>query len=103
MASSNRASSTWQNNLNDILRLEESRGFDDWAVVGGLDKFIERWSAEIIESLGDAALAQRLTKGTYALMSQEERRLWAQRWRDVFGKQAGQTGTEGLRCASALC
>lgn len=84
MASSNRASPTWRDSLSKILRLEESLGYDDRAVIGGLDKFVQRWSTEMNESLGSPELIEQLTDGPYALMSQEERRLWSLRWHDFL-------------------
>ena len=80
MASSNRASPTWQEILANILRLEESRGFEDRAVVGGLDKFVRQWSAAMKESSVDPALIVHLDKKPYAKMAKGERRRWFQRW-----------------------
>ncbi len=91
MASSNRASPTWQEILSNILRLEESRSFDNRAVVGGLDKFLLRWSGSISESLEDPALVQQLTTLPYASMSQDDRRIWAQRWRAILGSEPALT------------
>ena len=80
MASSNRASPTWQEILANILRLEESRGFEDRAVVGGLDKFLQQWSAAMKESSADTALIKNLDRKPYAEMAKGERRRWSQRW-----------------------
>lgn len=88
MTTSNRASPTWQDRLSNILRLEESRGFDDRTVIGGLDKFLEQWSTGIRESLGDSALVRELTGIPYAEMSQEKRRLWSQHWLAVLGDKS---------------
>ena len=87
MASSNRTPTSWQDILSNILRMEESRGFEDRAVVGGLDKFVQRWSTEMADSLGEPALVKQLTQMPYALMSQEERRLWGQHWRALLGSR----------------
>ncbi|PKB73131.1 MAG: hypothetical protein BZY75_03490 [SAR202 cluster bacterium Io17-Chloro-G7] len=91
MASSNRASPTWQESLSNIMRLEESRSFDNGAVVGGLDKFLLRWSGSMSESLEDPALVQPLTTSSYASMSREERRIWVERWRAVLDSERAPT------------
>ena len=75
------SSPAWQDSLRNILLLEESRGFDDRTVVGGLDKFIQRWSEAMSEHLGTPELTGQLTGSSYARMSSEERLAWAGRWR----------------------
>ena len=67
----------WLIPFRNILQLEEDRGFDDGAVVGGLDKFLQRWAPEIASYLNEPQ--QRLTMSlhpAYASMSPEERREW---------------------------
>ena len=92
MAPSKQDSPTWQDSLRKILQLEESHGFDDRAVVGGLDKFIQLWAKAMADHLGDPSLAGQLTGALYALMSAEERRIWSRRWRDALvAKQAEST------------
>ncbi len=76
----------WQDILGNILRLEESRGFDDHAVVGGLDKFVQRWAAEMAGHLANPALIEQLTVASYAGMSPEERRRWTSRWRAALAE-----------------
>ncbi len=57
--------------LYNILRRERERGFDDRAVIGGLDAFLERFSADLAAYVGDSA--------RYADMSAEQRLDWATR------------------------
>ena len=85
MAPSNNGSPSWQDSFRNILQLEESRGFDNRAVVGGLDKFLQRWSQAMASHLGDPDLVHQLTESPYGLMSQEQRRLWVDKWRAVVG------------------
>ena len=92
MAPSNNGSPSWQDSFRNILQLEESRGFDNRAVVGGLDKFLQRWSQAMASHLGDPDLVHQLTESPYGLMSQEQRRLWVDKWRAVL--DAGATGAE---------
>ncbi len=55
--------------LYNILRRERERGFDDRAVIGGLDAFLERFSADLTAYVGNSA--------RYAGMSVDERSDWA--------------------------
>ena len=57
--------------LYNILRRERERGFDDRAVIGGLDAFLERFSADLAAYVGNSA--------RYADMSAEQRLDWATR------------------------
>ena len=75
---------TWRDSLRNILRLEESRGFDDRAVVGGLDKFLQRWSSEMAALVAGGDLAEQLTGRLYSRMSTEERRQWAIGWQEAL-------------------
>ena len=77
MAPAGSSSPTWRDSLRNILRLEESRGFDDRAVVGGLDKFLQRWPSEMAELVAGGDLAEQLTGRPYGRMSPEQRRQWA--------------------------
>ena len=55
--------------LYNILRRERERGFDDRAVIGGLDAFLERFSDDLAAYIGDST--------RYAEMSPEQRSDWA--------------------------
>ena len=57
--------------LYNILRRERERGFDDRVVIGGLDAFLQRFSADLAAYTGDSA--------RYADMSAEQRSRWATR------------------------
>ena len=47
MAINRTDSSSWADTFQNILTLEESRGFDNKAVMGGLDKFVARFSEQM--------------------------------------------------------
>jgi ATP-dependent DNA helicase RecG len=66
--------------LKKILALEKQRGYKDTAVIGGLEKFLAKWSAEAMQSLTSPALLARLKKlfkVRYAGMTLERRATWA--------------------------
>ena len=46
--------------LNRFLRLESERGYDNRAVVGGLDKFIPAWQKESLSENIDSILCERV-------------------------------------------
>jgi ATP-dependent DNA helicase RecG len=95
-------SPSWRDSLRSILQLEESRGFDNRAVVGGLDKFLQLWSQAMVSHLSDPALAHQLTESSYGLMSTEERHQWVSRWRAVLDPGAEGAGTGPAEEASPI-
>ena len=62
-----------------ILKLEESKAFNDTAVVGGLDRFLERWASDIGSMAGDQDVSG-LSVGSYRRMTSQEREEWVGRW-----------------------
>ena len=80
MASRPTTAPSWVDAFRKILDLEQSRGFDDSAVVGGLDRFIQRWADPMTAAGGDSSLAQELLLTPYAGMSPQQRSRWASRW-----------------------
>ena len=45
----------WSDAFRNILKLEESRGFNNTAVAGGLDKFVQRWSSDMAGQATDSS------------------------------------------------
>ncbi len=84
MAPAGGSSPSWRDSLRNILRLEESRGFDDRVVVGGLDKFLQRRSADMASVDAARDLVQQLTGRPYSEMSPADRRQWAGKWQVVL-------------------
>ena len=91
MVSPSTSTSTWLGPFRNILKLEESRDFDNGAVVGGLDKFLQCWSPEIASDLGDSEQAHHLLHSAYAGMSSEQRAQWVNQWR-VLSEDRGEPG-----------
>ena len=77
---------SWLDSFRNILSLEESRGFDNSAVLGGMDRFIQRWSREMADHLSDPDLARNLAQATYSSMSPEARSHWATRWHALLSR-----------------
>ena len=85
MVSQRTGAPAWVNAFQNILDLEESRGFDNKAVMGGLDKFVQRWTEEMTAQatgVGDEAF---LLKESYDAMSAKVRAQWVDQWRAAIG------------------
>ena len=83
MATQESGSSAWAATFQDILNIEESHGFDNKAVMGGLDKFVARFSDE----MSDQAKEDKdfLLKESYGSMSVPVRVQWVAQWREALG------------------
>ena len=64
-----------------ILELECEKGYSDSAVFGGLDRFLQRWSGQTVESITAPQLLSRFQKlrlvnSNYASLTKEQRKHW---------------------------
>ena len=65
--------------LQKILALEREKGYDDSAVFGGLNKFLNIWSEQAVESVSNPKTLKsfrKLFKSDYTLMTVEQRKEW---------------------------
>ena len=67
-----------------ILNLEKSKGFKDTAVVGGLDRFLERHASALVAAAGDEN-AGGLLGVSYSRMTPSQRQEWVGRWLAMLG------------------
>ncbi|MCH8745268.1 MAG: ATP-dependent DNA helicase RecG [Chloroflexi bacterium] len=81
MAAQRTEAPPWVEPLRKILALEEAKGFDDSAVSGGLDRFVQHWSSSITGFLADTGGVRALLNSSYQEMSPKERSQWAENWR----------------------
>jgi len=70
--------------LRQIIELEKQKGYDDSAVIGGLDRFLNNWAGRAIESITDPKVLLRfhslkLSQPGYALFSKDKRRQWLEK------------------------
>jgi ATP-dependent DNA helicase RecG len=68
--------------LRKVLELEQARGYADTAVIGGLDKFLRRWAAEVMASITSPRLLNdfkklHLDEAKYASLNPRQRQKWA--------------------------
>lgn len=72
--------------LQKILELESKKGYQDKAVIGGLDRFLGNWASQAVESITSPKLLRRfqkleLSNSNYASLTREQRKEWI---RSVF-------------------
>ena len=80
----------WREALPKILALEESKGFADTAVSGGIRRFVARWQPELRAFLaGNPALAAQLIDQPYQDLSPEQRRQWVAGWQRALDAPGG--------------
>ena len=85
MATQESGSPAWADAFQNILKLEESHGFDNKAVLGGLDKFVARFADEMAgQALNDENF---LLNESYDSMSPAVREQWVVQWREALGDQ----------------
>ncbi len=69
--------------LQKILELESKKGYPDSAVIGGLDKFLSLWSAQVRSSIADSLMLKRFSslcppQPAYAAMNKVQRKEWSE-------------------------
>jgi ATP-dependent DNA helicase RecG len=76
-----------------ILELERKKGYADSTVIGGLDRFLRRWTGQAIESIADRQVLDRFHKlriidADYASLTPEQRERWASEVLDFLAEVA---------------
>ena len=74
----------WHKTLDDILEMEERRGFPNNSVSGGIDRFFEAQAQAITEEIGGSGIHRVLLGIRYADLNPEERAWLARQWRGVI-------------------
>ncbi len=83
MATKETGAPSWAGAFQNILNIEESHGFDNKAVMGGLDKFLVHWSEDMAaQAVGNEGF---LLKESYDSMSAAVRADWVAQWREALG------------------
>ena len=83
MATKETGAPSWAGAFQNILNIEESHGFDNKAVMGGLDKFLVHWSEDMAaQAVGNEGF---LLKESYDSMSAAVREDWVAQWREALG------------------
>ena len=90
MAAEPQSPPQWIELFGKILELEKLRGYNNSAVAGGVDRFIQHWAGPIAEYLEASSQTLDLVQVEYAPMSPEQRRHWAGQVRRQLGIGASQ-------------
>ena len=79
-----------------VLQLEAERGYQNRAVVGGLDRFLDRWRGDLtddqVKSLS-STLSSTLAQRRYGKLSLEQRERWVYEALAALGDQAAVEAT----------
>lgn len=85
---------SWAGSLAKIIGLEEKKGWNDRAVAGGMDRFMERWAEAICGDLGETGMHRTLLPISYAGLEPADRKLWAGQWLQMI-EELEQTAAQG--------
>ena len=80
MPSRSAKSEDWTQSFLNILELERANGFNDRAVIGGMDGFVRRWSEAMAGYVGDAPESRELLRPGYGRMTTSRRGEWVEWW-----------------------
>ncbi len=89
--------------LRKIFELERKRSYADLAVIGGLDRFLQNWSGQAVESITSPRILKRfreLFNSSYASLTKEQRREWIKSALDFLADLEGKVGVEAVSHAS---
>ena len=73
-------SEDWTQPFRNILELERSNGFNDRAVIGGLDSFVRLWAESMASRAGKSSESRQLLRPGYAKMDASQRAQWVEQW-----------------------
>ena len=90
MASRSPKTGDWIGPFRNILELERANGFNDRAVVGGMDGFVRRWADAMASLVKAAPSSRRLIRPGYSGMTAAERAEWTAQWLVLL--DGGETG-----------
>ena len=70
----------WAEILRNVIQLEAQRGFNNSAVVGGMDRFLEHWRHEMATRIPAGSESSFLGQKRYAELNSDQRKQWATLW-----------------------
>ncbi len=95
----------WTHAFRNILELERANGFNDRAVIGGMDGFVRRWSEAMAGYVGNPRENRELLRPGYVSMATTKRAEWVDSWLAAldsgsFPRNNGETATKEAASAS---
>ncbi|MDA0733011.1 MAG: hypothetical protein BZY73_06585 [SAR202 cluster bacterium Casp-Chloro-G3] len=105
MASQPTKTPPWVESLRKIMELETLRGFNNTAVMGGLDRFIQHWSESITGFLANTEAVRNLLQASYNEFSTKQRAEWVDLWKvllDGVGDSVSETPVRDSKDAEPI-
>ncbi len=89
----------WTHAFRNILELERANGFNDRAVIGGMDGFVRLWSEAMAGYVGNLQEDRELLRPGYERMTTTKRAEWVDSWLAAldagsFPRNNGETATK---------
>lgn len=84
MTSSHKEMPDWVRALRNILELEAANGFNDKAVIGGMDGFVRQWAESMAARVKSLPESRSLIRPGYSAMSVPDRQEWVGQWRNLL-------------------
>ncbi len=94
MPSRSAKSEDWTQSFRNILELERANGFNDRAVIGGMDGFVRRWSEAMAGYVSGAQESRELLRPGYGRMTTSKRGEWVDWWLAALAGNAITTEVE---------
>lgn len=99
MSSRSTKAEEWKRTFRNILDLERANGFNDRAVIGGMDGFVRLWTEAMAAYVGSTLAEREQLRPGYAKMDASKRAEWVEFWlaalvRGTLAKGPEQTATE---------
>ena len=79
----------WAKSLRNIAELEAKNGFNNNAVIGGMDRFRQRWQSPMEAWARQLDEAPLLLRRSYSEMGVDERKEWVKRWLSALSEHQG--------------
>lgn len=74
----------WVGSFRNILQLERANGYNDKAVIGGMDGFVRRWAESMTSFVKTSPQSRELIRPGYSGMNTSERREWVATWLNLL-------------------
>ena len=84
MPSHHEKPTSWLTAFSHILKLEQTREYDDKAVAGGLDRFLSHWHTELTSLLTFKSYLPETFLTTYSALDKRQRHEWIVNWLDAL-------------------
>ena len=81
----------WVRPFRNILSLESANGYNDKAVIGGMDGFVRQWADSMASRVKSLPTSRSLIRPGYSAMSVAERQEWVAQWRTLL--EGGEPGS----------